>query len=71
MATTIINPAQNTNQTASNWVGLLFGAIVLIIFVALFFVYALPFLRSLNGIGSAGIQVNVPKNIDVKVQQTK
>jgi hypothetical protein len=71
MATTIVNPAPSTNSSGSNIAGLLFGAIILIVFVALFFVYALPFLRSLSGIGSGGVQVNVPKNINVNVQQTK
>jgi len=69
MATTIINPAPSNNPSASNGMGFLLGAIVLVIFAALFFVYALPYIRGLSG--SGGIQVNVPKSIDVKVQQTK
>ena len=68
MATTIINPAPN-NNSSNNGVGFLLGAIVLIVFAVLFFVYALPYIRGLSG--SGGIQVNVPKSIDVKVQQSK
>lgn len=71
MATTIINPAANTNPSESNGIGFLIGAIVLIIFLALFFVYALPFIRGLGSIGSGGIQVNAPKDVNVKVQQSK
>lgn len=65
MATTIINPASSSNSFDNNGVGFLLGAIVLIIFAVLFFVYAFPHIRG------GGVQVNVPKSIDVKVQQSK
>lgn len=68
MATTIINPASN-NSSDNNGMGFLLGIIVLIVFVVLFFVYVLPFIR--NSSGSGGVQVNVPKSIDVNVKQTK
>lgn len=68
MATTIINPASSANTSNDSWMGFLLGAIVLFVFVVLFFVYALPYIKGLSG---GGISVNVPKNIDVKVQQTK
>ena len=72
MATTIVNPAPNNNSSTGNGMEFLLGAIVLVVFAALFFVYALPFIRGLSGgIGSGGVQVNVPKSIDVKVQQSK
>jgi len=71
MATTIINPAPNSSSSENNGMGFLLGAIVLVVFLALFFVYALPFLRGLGSIGGGGIQVNVPKNVNVKVQQSK
>lgn len=69
MATTIINPAPATNQSNDSWVGLLVGAIVLVVLAFIFFVYVLPFLRGLNG--SNGIQVNLPKSVNVSVQQPK
>jgi hypothetical protein len=70
MATTIINPApSNNNSSGSNGMGFLLGAIGLIVFVILFFVYGLPLLRGLSGTG--GVQVNVPKSINVNVQQSK
>ena len=67
MATTIVNPAPS-NSSEGNGMSILIGAIVLIVFLALFFVYALPYIR---GLSSSGLQVNVPKNINVNVQQTK
>ena len=69
MATTVITPASNNNSSNNSWVGLLIGAIALLVFIYLFFVYALPALQGFGGNG--GIQVNVPKSVDVKVQQTK
>ena len=68
MATTIINPAPS-NNSSNNGVGFLIGAIVLIVFAVLFFVYALPYIRGLSANG--GVQVNVPKRINVNVQQSK
>lgn len=68
MATTIVNPAPSNNSSDNNWMGFLIGGIVLIVFVGLVFIYVLPILQ---GLGGGGIQVNVPKNIDVKVQQSK
>jgi len=71
MATTIINPAPNTNTSNGNGMGFLIGGMVLIVFLVLLFAYALPYVRGLGSIGSGGIQVNVPKSVDVKVQQSK
>lgn len=68
MSTTVVNPTPNNNSSHSDGMGLLVGVVVLIIFAVLFFVYALPYIR---GLGSNGIQVNVPKSIDVNVKQTK
>ena len=69
MATTIINPAPSANTSNGSGIGFLLGAIVLVVFVALFFIYALPFIRGLSG--SGGIQVNLPKSVNVNVQQSK
>lgn len=70
MATTIINPPANTNSSDNNnGMGFLVAAIVLIVFIVLFFVYALPYIRGLSGGG--GVQVNVPKSINVNVKQSK
>jgi PDZ domain-containing secreted protein len=68
MATTIVNPAPNNNSSDNNGMGFLVGAIVLIVFVVLFFVYALPYIRGMSG---GGVQVNVPKSINVNVKQSK
>jgi hypothetical protein len=76
MATTIINPAPtnpapSNNSSNSNGMGFLLGAIVLVVFAVLFFVYALPYIRGLSGSGGVQVNVPVPKNINVKVQQSK
>lgn len=68
MATTVVNPASN-NTSDNSGMGFLLGVIILIVFVVLFFIYAIPYIRGLTG--SSGIQVNVPKSIDVNVQQSK
>ena len=68
MATTIVNPAPNDNSSDNNGMGFLMGSIVLIVFLVLFFVYALPYIRGMSG---GGVQVNVPKSINVNVKQSK
>jgi len=68
MATTIINPAQTGNDSGNNGSGFLLGVIILIVFVILFFVYIIPYLQ--HGLGG-GAQINVPKDVNVKVQQGK
>ena len=68
MATTIVNPAPNNNSSGDNGMGFLVGAIALIVFVVLFFVYVLPYIR---GLTNGGIQVNVPKSVNVNVKQSK
>jgi F0F1-type ATP synthase assembly protein I len=70
MATTIINPAPATNSSNDSWIGFLLGAIVLVVFAVIFFVYAVPFIRGLSGSGG-GIQVTLPKSVNVNVQQAK
>ena len=69
MATTIINPAPSTSSSDSSWVGILLGTLVLIVLVALFIIYALPFIRGLSGNGT--VQINLPKSVNVNVQPAK
>jgi len=69
MGTTIVNPAPTNNSPSGNGIGFLIGALVLVLFIVLFFVYALPFIRGLGG--TNGIQITIPKNIDVNVKQSK
>lgn len=71
MATTIINPTPNNNSSDNSGLGFLIGAIVLIVFVVLFFIYGLPLLRGLGGNGEVQVNIPVPKTIDVNVQQAK
>lgn len=65
MATVINNPPASSN-TSGNGMGFLLGAIVLVVFFFLLLYYGLPALQ--KGM-SGGVQVNVPKNVNVKVQQ--
>lgn len=72
MATTIINPAPNNNTTSDSGMGFLLGIIILIVFGFIFFIYGFPLIKQgLNGLGSGGIQITLPKTVDVKVQQAK
>ncbi|HSW48326.1 MAG TPA: hypothetical protein VLG67_04575 [Candidatus Saccharimonadales bacterium] len=66
---TVINPAPSNNSNGGNGTGFLIGVIVLIVFAFLFFVYGLPYLRNLTA--NSGVQVNVPKSIDVNIKQSK
>ena len=65
---TVVNtpPAQ---KSGDNGMGFLLGIIVLIVVVVLFLVYGLPYVRNLTG--GNGVQINVPKSIDVNVNQSK
>ena len=72
MATTIINPAPVNHESTDSGMGFLLGAILLIVFGFLFFIFAVPLIKQgLNGLGTGGIQINLPKTLDVKVQQSK
>lgn len=65
MATIVNNPAPNNSD---NGMGFLLGIIVLVVVGVLFFFYGLPLIQ--QGMNK-GIQVNVPKDINVNVQQSK
>ena len=72
MPTTIINPAASNNSTTDSGMGFFLGAIALIIFGVLFFIYGFPLIRQgLSGLGSGGVNITLPKTVDVKVQQSK
>lgn len=72
MATTIINPAPTNNSNTDSGMGFLLGAILLIAFGFLFFIFGIPLIKQgLSGLGNGGIQINLPKTLDVKVQQSK
>lgn len=72
MATTIINPAPANNSTTDNGMGFLLGIILIIAFGFLFFFYGFPLIKQgLSGLGSGGVQINLPKTVDVNVQQAK
>lgn len=64
MATIVNNPPNNSG----NGMGFLLGVIILVVFGAVFFIYILPLIQQgMNG----GVQVNIPKDINVKVEESK
>lgn len=72
MPTTIVNPAPNNNSTTDSGMGFLLGIILLIAFGLVFYVYGLPLVKQgLSGIGGGGVNINLPKTVDVNVQQSK
>lgn len=66
MATTIVNTPASGNGSDGNLMGLLIGVVVLVTVVGFLFYFALP---ALKGMGSKDVQINVPKDINVEVQQ--
>jgi hypothetical protein len=65
MATIINNPDSGAGND-SGGMGMIIGAIVLVLILVLFFIYGLPALRGNNG--STGNQINVPDKVDVNVE---
>ncbi len=63
MTTVVNNPASSND--GGNSMGFLLGAIILVLFGALFFFYGLPYLRGSN----QGPQIEVPSTIDVNVNE--
>ncbi len=62
MATVVNNPPAGSN----NGFGFLLGVLVLLVVIALFFIYGLPrIIPQYFG----GVQVNVPKSVDVHVSK--
>ncbi len=63
--TTIVNtPPQN--QDSGGGMGMIVGAIILVVLVFLFFVYGLPVIR-----GVTTPQINVPSRVDVNISGQK
>ncbi len=72
MATTIINPAPVNDSSNSSGMGFLLGVIILVVVGFLLIIYTIPIVKQgLSGIGSGGVQITVPKTINVNVQQSK
>lgn len=62
MATIINNPDSGGDNGGG--MGMIIGAIVLIVLIAVFFIYGLPAIRGNN----KGTTVNVPDKVNVNVQ---
>lgn len=65
MATIINNPDAGSGSSSGGGAGILIGALVAIVIIALFFIYALPAIRN----NKSGTTVNVPDKINVNVNQ--
>jgi len=63
MATIINNPDTGTHSSGS---GMVFGILIAIIILAVFFIYALPSIRN----AGSGTNINVPDRVDVNVNPT-
>ena len=68
MTTVINNPGEGSNDNSSG-MGIIFGVIIAIILIALFFVYGLPALRRTNQAQPSGPTINVPETIDINVNK--
>ena len=68
MTTTIVNTPRANVSSGSNLTGLLVAVIVFIIVGALFFYYGLPYFSQMM---NKGVQINVPKDINVNIKQSK
>lgn len=66
MATVVNNPAPSNSDSG---MGFFLGIIILIIVGAIFFFYGLPYIQ--NGFGGGGVKVDIPKDINVNVKQSK
>ena len=65
--TTIVNnppPADKSDGA----LGLIVGIVILLVLLYLGYAYGLPAIQKIQ---SGGVQINVPENIDVNINQTK
>ncbi len=68
MATIVNNPPANqTTEGSGNGMGFLLGAILLIVFLAVLFIYILPAIGQNFG-GFGGASVNVPSDFNVNLK---
>lgn len=65
MATIVNNPAPNNSDSG---MGFLLGIIILVVIGVVFYIYGLPYIQ--QGM-SGGVQINVPKDINVNVKQSE
>lgn len=65
--TTIVNTPP-ANNDSGGMMGMVFGIVVLVVLGYLFFIYGVPAIRQFQ---SRGVQINVPSDINVNVNQAK
>ncbi len=58
----------NPSGTSDNGMGFLLGVILILFVGGLLVYYGLPYFQQTM---NKGVQINMPKTVDVKVQQTK
>lgn len=68
MDTTIVNTPPANSSSDNSGMGFLVGIIILLVVGGLLLYFGLPYIRQMT---NKGVQVNVPKDINVNVQQTK
>jgi len=66
---TIINTPAAPAQDNSSATGLMVGLVLFIAFAFLFFYYGLPALRNATQQAPSGVNVEIPKEVDVNVNQ--
>ena len=64
MTTIVNNPPSSDNSGGA--LGMIVGLVILLILLYLGYVYGLPAIQRMQ---SGGVQINVPENIDVNVNQ--
>jgi len=65
MATIINNPPSQSNDSGGS-MGMIIGLVILVVLGILFFQYGLPAIQNMS---SGGVQINVPSELDVTVNQ--
>ena len=66
---TIVNTPAAPAQDNSNATGMLVGLVFFIAFAFLFFFYGLPAMRNATQQAPSGVNVEIPKEVDINVNQ--
>jgi len=67
MATIVNNPPTTTSSNEGSSMGVVVGVIIALVILALVLMWGVPFLR---GTSRSGVNVDIPKDINVNVNRT-